>query len=226
MPLSCNSPTRSGSQPLTRSERPASEPTSPHIPTGSRTYSSRRARHSTARFSLTVAATSPSPIPMSPPPRESIPRHRERSRRDRQPEPCSRGPRDHQGPNRTQPPGRAQTCHIEEQTQPHRHPTPRQPTQRFREGNRMRYHAGIPGNSRLHTPVPRETEQPTRVVHKNPPALNTDQAMNLFRDKTIKLLERAMRIARGRFAFGDGAGAPLKHEAHVQRIRTFLSVDP
>lgn len=90
----------------------------------------------------------------------------------------------------------------------------------------MRYHAGIPGNSRLHTPVPRETEQPTWVVHKNPPALNTDQAMNLFRDKTIKLLERAMRIARGRFAFGDGAGAPPKHEAHMQRIRTFLSVDP
>lgn len=90
----------------------------------------------------------------------------------------------------------------------------------------MRYHAGIPGNSRLHTPVPRETEQPTWVVHKNPPALNTDQAMNLFRDKVIKLLERAMRIARGRFAFEDGAGAPLKHEAHVQRIRTFLSVGP
>jgi len=35
-----------------------------------------------------------------------------------------------------------------------------------------------------------------------------------------------MRIARVCFAFEDGAGAPPKHEAHMQRIRTFLFVDP
>ena len=46
-----------------------------------------------------------------------------------------------------------------------------------------------------HTPVPRETGQRTWVTHKSPPASNTDQAMNLFRDKTIKLLNRAMRTA-------------------------------
>ena len=90
----------------------------------------------------------------------------------------------------------------------------------------MRHHAGIPGSSRLRTPVPRETGQSAWVTHENSPASNTDQAMNLFRDKTIKLLNRAMRNAWGRFAFRDGAGTPLKHEAHIQRIRTFLSVDP
>ena len=46
-----------------------------------------------------------------------------------------------------------------------------------------------------HTPVPRETGQRTWVTHKSPPASNTDQAMNLFKDKTIKLLNRAMRTA-------------------------------
>ena len=99
-------------------------------------------------------------------------------------------------------------------------------------GQPHRYHAGIPGSSRLHTPpithtpVPRETGQRTRVTHKSPPALNADQAMNLFRDKTIKLLNRTMRIARVCFAFEDGADALPKHEAHIQHIRTFLFVDP
>ena len=59
--------------PSTRSEPPVSEPTNPHTPTGSRTYSPRRARPSAARFPLAVAATSPPAIPMPSPPRESIP---------------------------------------------------------------------------------------------------------------------------------------------------------
>ena len=144
-----------------------------------------------------------------------------------------------------QPPGRVQTRRLEEQprrTDPPHLPTPICPASptsdaapanpKISLGQPHRYHAGIPGSSRLHTPpithtpVPRETGQRTRVTHKSPPALNADQAMNLFRDKTIKLLNRTMRIARVCFAFEDGADALPKHEAHIQHIRTFLFVDP
>lgn len=174
-------------------------------------------------------------------PANRFPRHHERSRRDRQPEPCSRGMRDRQDPNQNQPPGRVQTRRLEEQThptcpppavQPHRRPTLRQPTLRFRWDSRTdttRGFLALPDCTHppiTHTPVPRETGQRTRVIHKSPPALNTDQAMNLFRDKTIKLLNRTVRIARVCFAFEDGAGALPKHEAHIQHIRTFLFVDP
>ena len=178
-------------------------------------------------------------------PANRFPRHHERSRRDRQPEPCSRGMRDRQDPNQNQPPGRVQTRRLEEQprrTDPPHLPTPICPASptsdaapanpKISLGQPHRYHAGIPGSSRLHTPpithtpVPRETGQRTRVTHKSPPALNADQAMNLFRDKTIKLLNRTMRIARVCFAFEDGADALPKHEAHIQHIRTFLFVDP
>ena len=110
--------------------------------------------------------------------------------------------------------------------QPHRRPTLGQPTLRFRWDSRTDTTRGFLALPDCTHPVPRETGQRTRVTHKSPPALNTDQAMNLFRDKTIKLLNRTMSIARVCFAFEDGAGALPKHETHTQHIRTFLFVDP
>lgn len=100
-----------------QSEPPVSEPTNPRIPTGSHTYSPRRARPSAARFPL-ASRSRPHhrrPFRCLHHPAIRFPRHHERSRRDRQPEPCSRGPRDRQDPNQTQPPGRAQTRRLEEQ---------------------------------------------------------------------------------------------------------------
>ena len=99
-------------------------------------------------------------------PANRFPRHHERSRRDRQPEPCSRGMRDRQDPNQNQPPGRVQTRRLEEQThptcpppsvQPHRRPTLRQPTLRFRWDSRTdttRGFLALPDctHPRLHTP--------------------------------------------------------------------------
>ncbi len=168
MPLLCNSPTRSGNQPVIDAIRTTGLVTDqPPHPNGV-TYLQPPPGPS---FSSIPLASRSRPHRRSPfrclhHPAIRFPRHHERSRRDRQPEPCSRGPRDRQDPNQTQPPGRAQTHRLEEQprrtdppppcppsfVQPHRHPTLRQPTQRYRWGSRMRYHAGIPGSSRLHTP--------------------------------------------------------------------------
>lgn len=113
----------------TQSEPPVSEPTKSHIPTGSRTYSPRRARPSAARFPL-ASRSRPHrhrPFRCLHRPANRFPRHHERSRRDRQPEPCSRGPRDRQDPNQTQPPGRAQTRRLEEQPRRTDPPPPAHP---------------------------------------------------------------------------------------------------
>ena len=216
MPLSCNSPTRSGNQPVIDAIRTTNLGTDqPPHPDGSRTYSPRRARPSAAfhshrdRGHIAAAHSDASTTPRF----DSLD--------------TMSGPAAIASPNPA-----AVACEIdkiqtkinhpaglkptasknspEEQThptcpppsvQPHRHPTLRQPTQRFRWNSRTdttRGFLALPDYTpppRLRTPVPRETGQRTRVTHKSPPALNTDQAMNLFRDKTIKLLNRTMRTA-------------------------------
>ena len=129
MPLSCNSPTRSGNQPVIDAIRttglvtdqpphpdgvthlqPPPGPSFSSIPLASRSRPHRR-----------------SPFRCLHHPAIRFPRHHERSRRDRQPEPCSRGPRDRQDPNQTQPPGRAQTHRLEEQPRRTDPPPPAHP---------------------------------------------------------------------------------------------------
>ena len=165
----------------TQSEPPVSEPTNPRIPTGSHTYSPRRARPSAARFPL-ASRSRPHhrrPFRCLHHPAIRFPRHHERSRRDRQrtlqswparstgskPNSTTR-PGSNPPPRRTAPKnGPTPTC-PPPFVQPHRHPTLRQPTQRFRWGSRMRYHAGIPGSSRLHTPP--ITHPPFHVKRDSP----------------------------------------------------------
>lgn len=167
---------------------------------------------------------------MSSPPRSPADA-RQNSHIHRQPELCSHGPRDQQDPNQTQPPGWSQIRRLEAQTHPHlpnltgirrRASQPKDFTGTA-AWDTTRGFLALPEYAPL---VPRETGQSTWVTHKSPPALSTDQAMNLFRDKTINLLNWEMRIARVCSVFEDGAGTPPKHKAYVQRIRTVLPVDP
>lgn len=109
MALSCNSQPGPATSPLlTRSERPASEPPSPHIPTDSRTYSP------AGPVFKQQGVHSPS-WPHGRRPFRCL--HRPENRC--QPELCSHGPRDQQDPNQTQPPGWSQIRRLEAQTHPH-----------------------------------------------------------------------------------------------------------
>lgn len=78
-----------------------------------------------------------------------------------------------------------------------------------------------------HTHVPRETGQRTWVTHKSPPASNTDQAMNLFRDKTIKTAQPSYEGRPGLLRIRRRCRRSSEaRSAHTERLRTFLFVDP